>query len=433
MESKTRVGVIGAGASGMAAALTAAKYGAEVTLFEKNDRVGKKILATGNGRCNLGNLEFSEEKYYCQDREKLHSLFRVFSVWDTMSFFESMGLMIKGKEGYLYPYSEQASAVLDVLRMELDRKKIHVKTEGEIREASYNEDKHKFILSDGCGKEYECDKLIVACGSPASLKKGEGMTGYQLARSFGHKVTEIVPGLVSLISDEDFTKALAGVRAKAGIKLVVDGKTLGSDTGEVQFTDHGISGIPVFQLSRTAAYALKEGKNVKAVIDFFPDQEEAAFGYMGRLRYESWQDKSMEDYLTGMLHKKINMVLIKKSGLKPGMTAREAGWEKIKELMGLCRSFEIHLSGANSMDNAQICAGGVDFGQISTEMESELVKGLYFAGEVVDVDGICGGYNLQWAWTSGYIAGRNAAGSSTRQIALGQEEYGEIQLPEENA
>ncbi|MDE7331706.1 MAG: aminoacetone oxidase family FAD-binding enzyme [Lachnospiraceae bacterium] len=431
MESRTKVGVIGAGAAGMAAAVTAAKYGAEVTLFEKNDRVGKKILATGNGRCNMGNLEFSEEKYYCQDREKLHSLFQVFSVWDTMSFFESMGLMIKSKEGYLYPYSEQASAVLDVLRMELDRKKIHVITEGEIKKAAYNADRMTFTLKDIKGKEYECDKLIVACGSPASLKKGEGMTGYALAEKFGHRVKEIVPGLVSLKSHEDFTKALSGVRVKAGVRLVVAGETAGRDVGEVQFTDYGISGIPVFQLSRTAAYALKEGKSVEAVVDFFPDQDEKTFTYMGRLRYEAQQDKSMEDYLTGMLHKKINMVLIKMAGLKPAMTAREAGWEKVKALMELGRNFGIAVSDVNSMDNAQVCAGGVDFSQLNTELESELVKGLYFAGEVVDVDGICGGYNLQWAWTSGYIAGRNAAGSSTRQIALGQEKYKE--LPEDKS
>ena len=433
MEIKTKVGIIGAGASGMAAAVTAAEYGAEVTLFEKNDRVGKKILATGNGRCNLGNLDFSEEKYYCRDREKLHSLFQVFSVWDTMSFFESMGLMIRDKDGYLYPYSEQASAVLDVLRMELDRKQIHVAAGREIKEASYKEDRAKFILVDESGKEYTFDKLIVACGSPASLKKGEGMTGYQIAESFGHRIMEIVPGLTGLKSGEDFTKALAGVRCKAEVKLFVDEEMAGSDVGEVQFTDYGISGIPVFQLSRMAAYALKEGKSVKAVIDFFPDQEEKAFSYMARLRFETQQDKSMEDYLTGMLHKKINMVLIKKAGLKPAAAAREAGWEKVKELMELCRNFEILLDGVNGMDNAQVCAGGVDFGQISTEMESELVKGLYFAGEVVDVDGVCGGYNLQWAWTSGYAAGRNAAGSSTRQTALGQEEYREIELPEEKA
>lgn len=431
MESRTRVGVIGAGASGMAAAVTAAEYGAEVTLFEKNDRVGKKILVTGNGRCNLGNLDFSEEKYYCQDREKLHGLFQVFSVWDTMSFFESMGLMIKSKDGYLYPYSEQASAVLDVLRIELDRKKIHVVTEADIREAAYNADKKTFALKDVRGREYECDKLIVACGSPASLKKGDGMTGYLLAESFGHRVKEVVPGLVSLKTREDFTKALSGVRVKAGIRLVIDEETAGSDVGEVQFTDYGISGIPVFQLSRMASYALKEGKRVKVILDFFPDQEEKAFAYMGRLRYEAGQDKSMEDYLTGMLHKKINMVLIKKAGLKPAVTAREAGWEKIAELMAMSRSFEAAVIGVNSMENAQICAGGVDFSQVNTELESELVKGLYFAGEVVDIDGICGGYNLQWAWTSGYIAGRNAAGSSTRQIALGQEKYEE--LPEDEA
>ena len=201
MDDKVKVAVIGAGASGMAAAITAAKYGGEVTLFEKGERVGKKILATGNGKCNLGNLNFSMEQYYCRDKEKLEKIFRVFSVWDSISFFESMGLMIKDKNGYLYPYSEQASTVLDILRMELARQQIKVRTGSGIKTARFKREEELFELTDAAGEVHNFQRLIVACGSPASLKKGEGMTGYRLAEHFGHKVGRLLPGLVQLRSD----------------------------------------------------------------------------------------------------------------------------------------------------------------------------------------------------------------------------------------
>ena len=429
MENKMKIAVVGAGASGMMAAVSAAKYGAEVTLFEKNERVGKKILATGNGKCNLGNLTFSTDQYYCEDKEKLHKIFRVFSVWDTMMFFENIGLMIKSKGGYLYPYSEQASTVLDILRMELKRTKVNVVTEAEIVNAVYRDAEEMFELKDIQGNTYQFQKVIIACGSPASLKKGEGMTGYELAQKFGHQINQVVPGLVQLKSNDSFIKALQGVRCQAGIKLLVDGQEAACENGELQFTEYGVSGIPVFQISRIAAYALKEGKKVDVLVDFFPEQDYKAYIYMNRLRYEAQMDKTLEDYLTGMLHKKINMVMIKQAGLKPGMKAEEAGWQAIQKLIQQYRSFNIHIYSDNSIENAQVCAGGIAIDQVSTELESNLVKGLYFVGEVVDVDGKCGGYNLQWAWSSGHIAGRNAAGSSTKEIAENEQYQPEQEEP----
>ncbi len=259
MKNKMKVAVIGAGASGIVAAITAVKYGAEVTLFEKNDRVGKKILSTGNGKCNLGNLEFSVEQYYCNDREKLKGMFRVFSVWDTITFFESMGLMVRNRNGYLYPYSEQASAVLDVLRMELERKKVRVMPEAEITEAFFHKSKKLFEVKTATGNVGSFQKLILACGSPASLKKGEGLTGYELAKKFGHRVGALLPGLASLRSSDGFEKALSGVRCKAKITLVVEDRAKAAEEGEVQFTDYGISGIPVFQVSRYVSRALEAG------------------------------------------------------------------------------------------------------------------------------------------------------------------------------
>lgn len=413
MDKKNKIAVIGAGASGMMAAVTAARQGAEVTLFEKNDRVGKKILATGNGKCNLSNMDCGPDKYYCADREKLQRMFACFSPWDTVSFFESMGMMVRNKNGYLYPYSEQASAVLDIFRMELDKWGVSVVLEAEVEHVSFREEASVFELRDKNGKRYTFDKLIITGGSPASHKK-ETKSAYRLAEYFGHRIGKLMPGLVQLRSDETFCKALAGVRCIARADLLINENVAASEEGEVQFTEYGVSGIPVFQFSRLAAGALDRGEDVRVVLDFFPEQEKEAFSFFCKLRYEAHKERTLEEFLTGTLNKKINMVLIKRNGYKPGMKTEDIGYENVMQLLEQCKSFPIHISDMNPMENAQICAGGVDFGEIDERMESTLASGLFFAGEIVDVDGLCGGYNLQWAWTSGYIAGMNAAGASEK-------------------
>lgn len=415
MKKEIRVGIIGAGASGMMAAIAAAENGAVVTVFEKNERAGKKILATGNGKCNLGNLDFKTDYYYCEDTKKLHDIFSVFSVWDTIGFFESSGMLIKNKNGYLYPYSEQAATVLDTLRKRLEELAVTVRTATEIKEVCFDEMQKSFTVTGKEGK-WNFDKVIAACGGPASLKKGEGLSGFEIAEGFGHQIKKPLPGLVQLRAEEGFLKALAGVRCQAKITLLANGEALALEEGELQFTDYGISGIPVFQFSRIAALALEEGRSVTAEINLFPEYQENALLQSMKVRFEHHKKRALEDFFNGTAHKKINQVILKKEGFQPQMTAEAAGWENIKRLLGAYRKLELHIKAANSMEHAQICAGGVVFSEISMEMESLKRKGLYFSGEVVDVDGKCGGYNLQWAWTSGYIAGRNAAGNSTENM-----------------
>ena len=409
MGNRIRIAVIGAGASGMMSAITAASHGGEVTLYEKNDRVGKKLLATGNGKCNLSNLNFSVDQYYCSDRDKLQEIFQTFSVENLISFFRKCGLMIKSKNGYLYPYAEQASAVLDVLRMELVEKGVKLLADREVSNITFQKERQLFQIKEPDGKCSFYDKVILACGSPASLKKGAGRTGYKLAEGFGHQIKPIMPGLVQLISDELFCKSLAGVRTQVGIRLLADGEELATEFGDLQFTDYGISGIPVLQISRIAGYALRERKDIKVLVDFFPEQDKNEFDELVKTRFKENQKRTLEEFLTGTLNKKINMVLIKQCGCKATMTAKEAGFDKVNEMMQKCRAFPIHISGINSMECAQICAGGVAFEEVNTNLESKLIPGLYLTGEMVDVDGKCGGYNLQWAWTSGYAAGRSAA------------------------
>lgn len=411
-----RIGIIGAGASGMIAAVTAADYGGTVTLIEKNERVGQKLLSTGNGKCNLSNLEFNMSKYYCRNKEKLHQIFSVFSLWDMLAFFESRGMMIRSRNGYLYPYSEQASTVLDTFRKGLDNRRIEVVTDCEILKAEYRKETNTYFVI-GTGKVWEFDKLIIACGGPASQKKGEGMTGFKLAESFDHTIHKVVPGLVQLRAfDDSFFKAVSGVRCQAKIKLLSGNEVLGEEEGEVQFTDYGLSGIPVFQLSREAAYALETGKRVCVSLNLFPDMEQRTFEHQMRLRYDYYADATMEDFLLGTVNKKINQAMLKAAGLKPSDRISALGFHRVWDFIMSYRNIEVRIASTNGMEHAQVCAGGVDFEEISTEMESLKHHGLYFAGEIIDVDGKCGGFNLQWAWTSGYIAGRNAAGSSTREL-----------------
>ena len=401
-----KIGIIGAGASGMMAAICAAQKGANVVLIEKNDRVGKKILATGNGKCNVSNLSFDMSNYYCADTEKLEQIFSVFSVKELITFFETNGLMIRSKNGYLYPYAEQAAVVLDFFRRLLQNKKIRICLNQEINRVEYKVE--KFIVKGDTFSE-EFDKVIIACGGPASQKKGIGMTGFDIARKFGHQVHKVVPGLVQLHASDSFLKIVAGVRSQAEIKLFFDDKYVATEQGEVQFTDYGISGIPVFQVSRMVSYAVKEGKRVTVRINFFPDMEEKEFWDCMKRRYDKMQSATVEEFLSGTVNKKINTAMIKLAGLKPEQNINKIAFENIKLLLKQYRELMVHITASNGMENAQVCAGGVDFAEISTNMESFKCKGLYFTGEVVDVDGKCGGYNLQWAFTSGYIAGRSAA------------------------
>lgn len=408
MAGKKKVAVVGGGASGLVAAIAASEEGAEVTLFEKKDRVGKKILATGNGKCNLGNLALSVEQYYCKDKEKLGRMLAQFGTEETIRFFQGLGLMLREKNGYLYPYCEQASVVLDILRGHLTGS-IQVLTDTPICKVSPLAGREGLLLTAQDGRQFHFDRVILACGSAASLKQGEGRDGCRMAKELGHRIIPVVSGLAAMHVKEEFRKALAGVRCQAHIRLLVDGREQGEEQGELQFTSYGISGIPVFQLCRTAAYALRDGSKVQAALDFFPGWKDEDYEQMIRQRCKSNREKTLEEFLTGTLHKKLNLVFLKQAGLKPGMRVKEVSFEQIHRLLLGCRHLLLHIEAVNPPEQAQVCAGGVDFSQVDDCLESRLVKGVYFTGELLDVDGICGGYNLQWAWTSGYLAGHGAA------------------------
>lgn len=401
------VGVIGGGAAGMTAAITAARQGARVTLFERNDRVGRKILMTGNGKCNLGNRRLSKSEYYGGDPDFIEERLKQFGTEETISFFRGLGLMMKEKNGYLYPASEQASAVLDVLRMELKSLGVEIITEYKVNHVEKQTGTGELLVSDG-SREYLFKRLIIACGGKAAPKTGSDGSGYKLAKQLGHSLVPTVPALVQLRCREEYLKAVAGVRADAEVRIVHAGKCVACERGELQLTEYGISGIPVFQISRAAGYLLRESREVEVHINLLPDYGEEDLQQLLDCRLVLLGDRTVEEFFAGMLHKKVMQLFVKMAGLKADIPVEKADKKALRQVFSLCRDWKVTVTGTNPYENAQVCAGGVPLDEVTKQLESRKVPGVYFAGEVLDVDGKCGGYNLQWAWCSGYLAGMAA-------------------------
>lgn len=403
-----KIGIIGAGASGLIAAITAAKDGADVTLIEKKDRIGKKILATGNGKCNFTNISMHMFDFRSQKGNAYIDYISQFNEYDVISLFQDMGMLIKNRNGYYYPRSEQASTVLDILRLQIKNLNIPVLTEK--YPISIQKKKKNFELILNTNEKKYFDRIIIASGSFAGEKTKDEYTGYSYAKSLGHTLVPVVPALVQVRAKGKEFKSISGVRCDAKIALYINDNLTAKETGELQLTDYGISGIPVFQLSRYVSYGIYEKKKVTAEIDFLP---EYGMGKWVEIVKDKWnrspKDITCEEFFQGFLNKKLNLMFLKSAGVKAETPLKQLKYSKIEEIISSMRSWKIEIEGTNPYENAQVCAGGVSLDEISLTMESKIVPGLYFAGELLDVDGRCGGYNLQWAWTSGYLAGKNAA------------------------
>lgn len=406
-DKKKKIAVIGGGAAGMMAAITAAEAGADVTLLEAGERVGKKLLATGNGKCNLSNMNLSEKDYYGSDSCWIRAALQKFGTEETLCFFQRLGLMIKNKNGYLYPLGEQASLVQDVLRYALEERGVKVRNFCKVHRLIPEKSGVIGVCGDSLQEIY--DSVVLACGGKAAPGTGSDGSGYLLAQDLGHRIVSVVPGLVQLRCRENCFKAVAGVRSEGKVVLFRNGKIAAEEQGEIQFTDYGISGIPVFQLSRKVNYILSEQKEAILELHLLPEESFASFEQLSRDRESLKKGRTVEQYFTGMLNKKLMLLFIKMAGLNPSAPVEQADRERLRQVISFCRKWRIHVNASNGFNNAQVCAGGVDTGQITETMASRIIPGLFFAGEIMDVDGRCGGYNLQWAWTSGYIAGKGAA------------------------
>mgnify|MGYP001086290742 FL=1 len=411
-----KVAVVGGGAAGMMAAVQAAYAGARVTVYERNDRVGKKILSTGNGKCNFSNEDMRATCYYGSGAGYLDGFYKQFGVAETKTFFRELGMRIKDRNGYLYPASEQAATVLDVLRYEMERLGIEICAGCRVTgiDGPGNPGYRLTLETETAAyKKRTYDAVILACGGRAAPKTGSDGTGLAMAKRLGHRIVPTVPALTALRCGETLWKQVAGVRCEARLMLYIDGNAVSSVQGELQLTDYGISGIPVFQFSRIAAYALQEGRPVTVKIDLMPDHGAADIqeAFWVR-RWERQKRQSMEQFVTGTVNKKVGLLLLKLAGIRETETVCEIEGARRRKLEQLFHTFEVTVKGTNSFEQAQVCAGGVDFAEVTDRLESVRRPGLFFAGEMLDIDGICGGYNLQWAWSSGAVAGRAAAGKA---------------------
>lgn len=401
--------VIGGGASGMTAAISAAKKGSNVTILEFNDILGKKILSTGNGRCNLTNLYMNPECFRGDDPDFIHCVLEKISLEEIIKFFKEMNIITKNRGNYVYPRCDQASSVRHAFAMRLKQLGVEMLTGVHIDEIVKT--KNGYVAKDHTSmKQYSAKKIILACGSKASAISGSDGSGYTLARQLGHSISSIAPSLVQLRSEDKSFSKLGGVRTDASVSLYVDGLKMAEDKGELQLTNYGISGIPVFQVSRFASKALLEKKRVSAVVDFIPEMDEPYFTNYILNRCHLSRHSMSSEILNSIFPEKLISVLLMKSDINKTVWAEKVNEEKWKKLCHLCKNYEIIISATNSFEQAQICAGGVRTNEINpSTMESNYSKGAYIIGELLDVDGICGGYNLHFAWISGILAGSAAA------------------------
>lgn len=397
--------IIGAGASGLMAAAAAASKGARVALLEHKDDIGKKILATGNGRCNFTNTDMSVNKFH-GSKALIKNGLSQFNYSDTIRFFKGLGIPAYDNAGYIYPNSRQAASVVAAFRMELMRLHVDVKTGINITDIKPADDRTGYCIQTDKGS-FKSKRLIIACGLTASPKLGSDGSLFRQIEALGHHIQKPLPALCGFSCDGLNFKKITGVRCDATVASVIDGQMTEQNTGELQLADYGISGIPVFQISSLMSRALNKGQKVEVIIDFLPAfSDDELNGYIKDRSITTTDNRSLNEMLNGLLNNKLLLELIHKSGVSPDKKGRLLTDDDCKSLTRSIKHTAVSVKKPRGAEFAQVCTGGIYTKEIDVRtLESKIHPGLYFCGELLDVDGICGGYNLQWAWTSGYIAG----------------------------
>ena len=400
-----KVLVIGGGASGMMAAVTAAEKGADVTLLEKKEQLGKKILVTGNGKCNYGNLLTGPSDYRGHDRALIRSVLKAYPVEKSIDWFESSGMLSMSRREYLYPASQNAATVVTILKRRLKEAGVEVVTDCYVsRISEISEEGTGFTAFTSRG-EFTADKLILACGSEAGVTDERAFNAYGFLTSFGHYVYPALPALVPLFSDSGLESIWDGVRVIAAVTYREN-----REEGEIQLTKKGISGIPVFQLSRYIAEDLRL-RPAFVTIDFLPNyEEEALIGYLTELKGTKRAEQDGYEVLTGWLPKKLAEAFSRQDSTFLRNKTGDYSEADARKLVSMVKDFRLRITGTDDLRAAQTITGGADTTEFSAQLESLLVPGLYVTGELLDVDGRCGGYNLHFAFATGYIAGMSAAG-----------------------
>ena len=399
--------LIGAGASGLIAAIYAKSKGNNVILLEKNEICGKKILATGNGRCNFWNEDQRLEHYRSSNFEKIEKIINNKNREEILNFFVKIGIESKIKNGYYYPNSNQAISIKKALELEAKKQNVIIKTDSEVVDLKKEKDDFKVILKNG--QEIISNSVILATGSKAAPKTGSDGIGYQICKKFNHTIVKPLPALVQLRADGKFLKDWEGIRTDVLLKLYENGKKIGEEIGEIQLTNYGISGICVFNLSGIVSRGLNDNKKETVRINFLNslniNSSKDFIEWMNK-RNLLVKDRNIFELLEGVLNYKLVNVLLKKSKINNNMRWEELSLSSKNDLAENITSFKLDIIGTNSFDKAQVCSGGIPLNEIDVnDMQSLKVKGLYIIGELLDVDGDCGGYNLEWAWITGMIAG----------------------------
>lgn len=423
--------IIGAGAAGLMAAITARDFGIDTAIVEGNDRIGKKILTTGNGRCNITNRSTTMEsdetaallrKYHSNQADFPLPVLQQFGVHHTIEFFNMLGLPLTDLEdGRMYPMSLQAGSVLDIFKLALEERNVPVYFKHKVLDVTVSMDHHpRFTIH--CLKKTDeeteeevvitSDYLFLCTGGLTAPRTGTDGSGYTLAQRLGHTLIEPLPAIVQLKLDYPHLKALSGIKFEGMAHMIVDGQTKRSEYGEILFTDYGISGPAILQLSRVASYNLAQDKSVVISVDLMPSRSEEEVVDFLETHWGTFGYRTVSDSFIGIINKKLIPVILKEAGinLQPNLLCQDLMWKTKKKIFRIMKRWEFIVTGTNSFTFAQTTAGGIDTLEINKRtLESKLVPGLYLAGEVMDVDGDCGGYNLQWAWSSGYAAAKALA------------------------
>ena len=395
--------VIGGGASGMMAALSASENpDNRIIVLERQQRVGRKLLATGNGRCNLTNVDAKPANYHGEQADFAVTALEKFPPKKVLEFFRDLGLLtVTEYGGRVYPMSNSANSVVDVLRFALCRDNIEVRPSCPARELVKRGAGFVVRTDDGV---INADYVIMACGGAAGAKIGGVTDGYDLLKNLGHKRTALRPALVQLVTDPTYPRALKGVRAQTSVRLVAGSEVLAESEGELQFTETGLSGPAAFDISRAASFC---GEGGIVHIDFLSGLETESIVELMMNRAETMPNLAAEDILTGVLHNRLGKMVVKYAQVNGSRRLCELDDANIQSIAAACKDFELKLLGVGGFDSAQVTAGGIKTTGVNpSTMESWFVPHLFICGELLDIDADCGGYNLQWAWASGYLAGR---------------------------
>ncbi len=406
-----KVAVIGGGAAGLMSAIAAAEAGAQVTVIERCDRVGRKLLATGNGRCNLTNLHAQAAHYHGTGAALAARLLKTAPPRAVLTVFEGLGLLWQEEdEGRVYPHAGQASAVLDVLRLACARLGVETRCGQPVRALAPA--KRGFALTLADGASLHPDRVVAAAGGKASPQLGSDGSGYALLTALGHRLTPCFPALVQLRCNHPALTALKGLRAQAEAALIIAGEVAHAERGEVLFADYGLSGIATLSLAREAAPALAARRDVQVRLALLPDHSSAERRALAEHRRTLFAETPAGQFATGLLPRRIGEALCKAASIPLDLPCAALSDAQIDALAALLGDWRFPVTGVQPFEQAQITVGGIDARDFDSDtLESLLVPGLYAAGELLDVDGACGGFNLQFAWASGLVAGRAAAGN----------------------